>query len=862
VSTKRALIGIATAIAMAACTDDPSSLVHHSDEPGRDAGTGADVDWITDAGEQPDGRPDGAPDAMPDADSPEAPANPIVRENERRGTHEWMITQPASDHEVEGYASVTSAAPGEEVTLFVNVPAPHAVHLELYRLGFYDGLGGRSVATSTPLQTSPQPACPVDPSTGLVECSWKPTFKFTVKNGWVTGQYLVKLVRDDGFESYVPLTVREAIPRAPVVYQSSVNTWQAYNLWGGTSLYRNLLKDDVFSGSKAARVSFDRPYEYERPEIEGQPGIELGAGHLFLVETYMITWLEMRGYDVAYVTNIDVDRAPELLHGRKMFLDVGHDEYWSAGERAALDRARDDGVSLGFFSANDAYWHVLLDPSSGGASRRIVTCYKNGVDPKVGTPDETGKFRDEPQFGAEDKLIGQMYELWTNLDGFPLVVGDASHWAYAGTGLATGDTLPNIVGYEWDHAFTNDGSPSVEVIATSPVFSNTGVTGVANMTAYYPTSSSVVFSAGTISWAWGLGRPGFFDERVGKITENVLSRGGVPPAKPAHVDRAPDPSDVGDASEVTLVAGSGVPGDADGVGAEAQFNGPAGVAVDSAGVIYVTEARNHRVRKITPDGMVSTLAGCGPSDSNWGGYAEGRGSAACFSTPLGIVVGQDGAVYVADSGNQRIRAIDQAGNVTTYAGSGGTDKTNSTRLLSGIPFPRGLAATLTGDLYVTSDTGDIRLVSGDRVSTALRERKEASGLAVAPDGTVYVVSTGTGNVSMLQGGSLVPLVNDAQTFGAQSGPGAAAQLRPAEGLAVDGNRLYVSDSANNRIRRISLGADHTVSTLVGNGLAGTALGTGATARVTLPRGLALTRTGLIVADSGNHRILRVALPAR
>jgi sugar lactone lactonase YvrE len=268
------------------------------------------------------------------------------------------------------------------------------------------------------------------------------------------------------------------------------------------------------------------------------------------------------------------------------------------------------------------------------------------------------------------------------------------------------------------------------------------------------------------------------------------------------------------------------------------------------------------VRKITPDGAVTTLAGCGPSDSNWGSYAEGQGSAACFSTPLGIVAGPDGTLYVADSGNYLIRAIDQSGTVTTYAGNGEGSKTNSTRLSSGIPFPRGLAMTGAGDLYVTSDTGDIRLVSGDSVSTALRERKEASGLALAPDGTLYVVSTGTGNVSMLQGGSLVPLVNDAQTFGDQGGPGGSAQLRPAEGLVVDGNVLYVSDSANNRIRRIALSPDHSVSTLVGNGQAGFALGTGATARVTLPRGLALTPTGLIVADSGNHRILRVALPAR
>jgi DNA-binding beta-propeller fold protein YncE len=793
----------------------------------------------------------------------------MAAENRKPGSPTWRITQAASNHEIEGYASSPSAAPGDTVTLFVNASQAHAATWELYRVGYYGGVGARLVATA-PFAATKQAPCPVDTQTGLVECAWKPSVTVPIEGEWFTGQYLFKLVREDGFESYVPLVIREPAPKAPIIFQASVTTWQAYNLWGGSSLYKNLLPASAgYTPDKARRVSFDRPYEYKRPIEAGQPETEFGAGHLFLAEIFMLQWLEMKGYDVAYVTNLDVDQNPEVLANRLLFLSVGHDEYWTEGERDAVDHARDAGVSLGFFSANDAYWRIRLDPSAGGVPNRVVTCYKNpNLDPNKRKTERTVRFRDDDQ--PEDALIGQMYGLFTSMDAFPLIVGDASHWLYDGTHASEGDTLSHVVGYEWDRVQTPAlAPPSLEVISSSPVVDHFGLPDVSDVTAYYPTSSSLVFSAGTISWSWGLGKPGFEDPRIQRMTENVLSRAGLRPFVVTSVPPHQPPQDHVKASEVTLVAGTGKPGYVDGPSIEAQFDSPLGVAVTAGGVIYVTEARNHRIRKIAAiDGRVSTLAGCAPDDQHVGNFADGEGTDACFNLPSGIAVAEGGTIYVSDTNNHRIRAITPTGMVTTIAGNGSTTSSDSENpLYAGIPYPRGFAIGPDGAFYVIADATTVRRIDAAGVTTVATSPSELSGVVVAADGTLYVVATGASTVSILQHGQLVPLVNPLAIFGDRSGPGDTAMLRPAEGLVVDGTSLVVSDSANYKVRRIELSPSHEVTTLVGDGWYGDALGTAA--RVVNPRGIAVmascpsaapggpSSTCYIVADSGNHRILRV-----
>ena len=795
---------------------------------------------------------DAANDAQGDAQgdtASDAPAmNPIERENAMPGSDGWLIQRAAERHEVEGYASVTSVAAGGSFTLHVNVSAAHAVRWEAYRIGYYRGDGGRLVARGEARPVEPQPACPVDRATGLIECRWSAAFTVATDASWVSGEYLIKLIRDDGFEQYVPIIVRESTPRAPLLFQASVNTWQAYNDWGSMSLYVNG-RDDVFEGPHAWAVSFDRPYSAG----------DNGSGEMLSWEMRMARWLEQRGYDVAYVTNVDVDATPEVLRGRRMFLSVGHDEYWTSAERDAVEGARDAGLSLGFFTADTATFHVRYAPSSGGAERRTVICYKvDGAarDPERGTPRQTTRFS-EPAIGRpENALLGVMYAQWTGGARFPMVVRDPSHWIYEGTNVARGDTIPGIVGSEYDRLHDNGRTPkNIEVIAESPGLSTEGIVESSHATVYYPSPTSLVFAAGTLSWALALGRTDMLDARVQRMTENILARAGLPVMTPTAPEPRPMPASPGTATSVTLLAGDGTAGYRDGPAAMARFDAPAGVAAASDGALYVTDARNHRVRVIRGE-TVSTLAGCGPSGpARSNAFRDGTGDGACFDLPTGIAVGPDGTVYVSDTGNHRIRAVTPAGVVSTYAGTGSAGRNDATRERATFSLPRALAFGADGALYVADAGNDaIRRITAAGVTTVSRDLIGAMGLAIGADGTMYVTTAQATLLSV--GASTTRLAGSRGEYTFADGAADDARINPGDGVALLGRRVVFSDALNHRLRALSLD-DRTVTTLVGDGRLGTGTGTGATTQLAVPRGVTTYREGLALADAANHRVLYV-----
>jgi sugar lactone lactonase YvrE len=768
--------------------------------------------------------------------SPTLGEPPIRAENRLPGTDAFALRRPALANEVEGYASLTSAVASDSVEIKVNVDRAQQVRWELYRIGHYQGLGARLIASGPAVAVSPQPPATVSPHTGLMECAWQTAFSVVIDPAWVTGYYLLKLTNEAGFESYVPMIVRESGRRAPLLAQASVTTWQAYNLWGGLSLYVNRMPAPVqFQGSRAFRVSFDRPYL-----IDG----DIGG-----IEYSMVRWLEKQGYDVAYVTNVDIDESPALLSDRLLFMTIGHDEYWSLTERNAVQDARDAGLSLAFFSGNTAFRRIRLEPSSAGVERRVVTCYKSATrDPRRNRPDTTSEWNSAPHARPENELVGLAWTGgWGHLEGFPFVVTQPDHWVYEGTGVRAGDTLGQIIGVEWDTVYDNGVGPTgIEIISESSALHEHGYTTIANASVYYPTPTSFVFAAGTITWAKGLSAQGVAEPRVQRATENILRRAGLFPETPVVVPPVP-PREPGGATRSVVLAGSGTPGSSDGPAAQAGFYAPAGVAAGPNGDLYVCDTDNRTVRKLSKEGQVSTLIGAPPT------------LGLRLSIPTGIATDAQGNVFVSDTGNNRIVVIDRHGVVDVHAGrslsAGFTD--SSDRGLARFNVPRGLCVAPDGALYVADFRNDaIRRIDAAGVTTVVSGAGGPTAVAVGPDGTLYYVATwDAAIVSVSTSGVRRVLANPSQSYGNNTGPGMQARLRPADGLIVTDDALLFTDTGNNRIRSVAFDEASTVTTVIGSGRAGNGSGLGSKTELSMPRGLAAVPGGYVVADTMNHRIL-------
>jgi len=282
--------------------------------------------------------------------------------------------------------------------------------LDIYRMGWYGGLGARRVATVQPSAALPQsqPGCLTQAATGLVDCgNWAESASWAVPADAVSGIYFARLVREDGpaGASHVVFIVRDDASDADLLFQTSDTTWQAYNSYGGNSLYVGN------PDGRAYKVSYNRPFNTRA----GSP-----EDWLFNAEYPMVRWLERNGYNVAYFTGVDSDRRGAQIRNHRVFLSVGHDEYWSAAQRTAVEAARDAGVHLAFFSGNEVFWKTRWESSidASGTAHRTLVCYKEThndakIDPLPGV--WTGTWRD-PRFSPpadggrpENALTGTLF---------------------------------------------------------------------------------------------------------------------------------------------------------------------------------------------------------------------------------------------------------------------------------------------------------------------------------------------------------------------------------------------------------------------------------------------------------------------
>src|SRR4051794_32702806 len=262
---------------------------------------------------------------------------------------DWRVPthQPASG--ITGFADRTDVLPGGVVHFFVSTSAA-SYTVTAYRIGWYDGKGAGRTWRSQPHTGVEQPAAVISPETHTVVAPWKKSFTVGTA-GWPEGVYLFVLAASDGSTHYVPLVLRSRTIAGKVVLLDAPATWQAYNAWGGYSLYHGPLHD---ARQRAKVVSFDRPYDGN------------GADLFLSFERPVISFAEQLGLPLAYVTSEDVATEPGLLDRARAVISMGHDEYWTSSMRDAMLAARDSGTNIAFLGANAAFRHIRFEDGPGG----------------------------------------------------------------------------------------------------------------------------------------------------------------------------------------------------------------------------------------------------------------------------------------------------------------------------------------------------------------------------------------------------------------------------------------------------------------------------------------------------------------
>jgi hypothetical protein len=486
--------------------------------------------------QQPGENPVTAENARPGADSWQSPdfesyiAEPYIQEalerqyeqgvSESGGmlaqTGTWSRTVP-----LEGYANASSVNAGASISFHISSQFP-SYDVRVYRMGWYGGSGATLITQVNGLVGTFYPHPAPDSQTGMVALNWPVGYTLQTQPSWVSGVYMVALspAGDPSQIRYIPFIVRNDSRQADIIYHLPISTYQAYNAWGGRSLY-----EFNSGGVRAFKVSFDRPYD-----VGG------GAGQYFQGDYFMVRWLERQGYDVKYVSSEDVHANPSLLDNTPMFLANWHDEYWSREMRSSLTAARDRGTHAAFFTSNNIYWQVRFEPSAGGVPNRIMTCYKNAaLDPLTGTDPlrTTVRFRDNPVNQPENALLGSMFTDLINYgDSRPWIVSNASHWIYEGTGLTEGSAINYLIGYEFDRTFANGFTPpNLTILSNSPMIdASLGLNDIHQATIYQAASGAYVFNAATNYWGWmllGANIDGTIwpeDARVQRMTENLIGR--------------------------------------------------------------------------------------------------------------------------------------------------------------------------------------------------------------------------------------------------------------------------------------------------------------------------------------------------
>jgi len=497
--------------------------------------------------------------------APDAGAiNPIVVENERTGSDDWWIPYPqwSMAREVEAYVDRTSYRPGQRVEVMLSTAADgDAVHWRLLRTGWYGGRGARQLLDGD-VYGHPQPAARLAPLTP-VRAGWTSTFSITVPPDAVSGVYALRLDSKASAKSFfVTFVVRDDERPAPLLFERADYTDEAYNDWDGAANSSSAYRGTVY-------VSLDRPLR-----SVAALGIYSYSSGYFLYEYPMVRWLEAQGYDVAYVSDVDVHEGYDLTRATA-FLSVGHDEYWSAAMRDNVERARDGGLNLAFFGSDAVDGLIRFkhgDPRSFSRTISDTNTHKN----EFGDKPVDGKR--PPHDNPSDTLTGTHYVAWCSAahpecaTGDPaakLRVADDFHVTAPGhpifRGVDTDAPLRQLVGYEYEAPLADSGSLpfDLQLLASTD---GLHLDQQPVMVAYRAAGGARVVNIGSMYWAHALdpwagdaavrvaggerpcssGESDCFtrhDLAATRVTANILADLGLVPATPspslARIRRAP-----------------------------------------------------------------------------------------------------------------------------------------------------------------------------------------------------------------------------------------------------------------------------------------------------------------------------------
>lgn len=398
-----------------------------------------------------------------------------------RGPERWI-----SDGRLEGFLDRTASTPGHRVLRLYASSVLGVAGIQAFRLGYYGGTGRRLVWESGPVRIRQQKPLTVDPQTRMVSCPWESTAEIDTA-AWPEGFYHLVLTSPGARDHLIPLVVESRSLRARTVIAFNDTTMQAYNHWGGYSLYGG--PDHRFR-ERAYKVCFDRPYlNFDEPDKHDTPLVRAAEA------------LDDDGLSLGYTTESRLAAHPGLLAGSKAVLFSGHSEYWSVPMRRGIEAARDRGTNVVFFGANSCYWKTRLESSELGPDR-VIACYKKAfLDPaRHSRPDlVTVRWRDSPSLDPESLLTGAIYADLHAAGEF--TAKDPRFFAFAGTGASRHQGFPGLVGGEVDRVLPGYPVPAnLRIFAHSPASGDRDRHGFSDATVYVAASGSGVLNLASMNW--------------------------------------------------------------------------------------------------------------------------------------------------------------------------------------------------------------------------------------------------------------------------------------------------------------------------------------------------------------------------